>query len=170
MGLCCWYIRSINLKCFVSFSVVAIERNLKVSDLRFSTLQHNLQYFNQRRSRDLNCETETWSKIRDRDRDFIKTSEAETRDLKICGSSLKFSKNVQKMHHHFEVETFSNFWLSSYLLLLFLTCRSIRQQTRWITEIFLSHKCTTHTARYLIYFPEGNSSHTWYSLLCIFAY
>jgi len=39
-------------------------------------------------------ETEIWGKLRDRD--FIKKSETEIRDLKICGFCRIFSKNFQK--------------------------------------------------------------------------
>ena len=98
----------------------------------------------QRCSRDRNCETETWSKVRDRD--FIKKSG--TRDVRFeidtatwkfvdCGNIfLKFSK---KCHHHFEIEFFSNFWHFSCLLWSFLTCRYSRQKAHWITEILLCH-------------------------------
>jgi len=63
----------------------------------------------QRRSRDLNFETETSSKS------------PRLENLQIMPKCFcKFSK---KCHHHFEVEIFANFWHFSYLLVLFLTCR-----------------------------------------------
>ena len=47
-----------------------------------------------------------------------------------------FLKKFKKCHHHFEVEFFWNFWLYTYLLLLFLICRCSRQQIRWTIQKF----------------------------------
>jgi len=81
----------------------------------------------QRCSRDRNCETETWSKLRDRD--FIK--EFETRDLR-CEIDTETRKFVdyanfsKTCHHHFKIEFFFEF-LAVFLPALVVSHLQIQQ-------------------------------------------
>jgi len=78
---------------------------------------------------------ETKTSLKLRDRGFIKNSETETRDFKICGFCRNFSK---KCRHRFPSWFFSNFSHFSHLFSWFLACKYKREKTRCIT-VLLSH-------------------------------
>jgi len=86
-------------------------------------------------------ETETWSKFRDRD--FIKNSETETRDLKFETETRDFKIcafcQIFLMCNHFWIDFFFKF-LAIFRHVLVVFYLQIQQtQNRWIIEILLNY-------------------------------
>ena len=93
-------------------------------DFQEPCISHQSLTRQQRRSWELNFETETSSRS------------PRLENLQIMPKCFyKFSK---KCHHHFEVEILWKNFHFSYLPMLFLTCRYNRQEVRWIKEVSLN--------------------------------
>jgi len=100
-------------------------------DFQEPCIPHQSLTRQQRRSRNLNFETETCLKPRD----FFKTFETR----KFADYAEIFLQIFKKVLSPLRNWNFANFRRFSHLLMLFLTSRYNRQKVHWIKEVSLSH-------------------------------